>query len=177
MFRKKEYQMRVLFVTVFVIILTQASFSQNNASTTNRIIQNLNRIESIYFKYLTFKEQQEAIKLLNDTRDLIMKNSPSIQNDLNLLNDESFSSLFESVKKEMADNSKTKLISAIGKNGKITSDQLSKLIALYTFDNYREELLRSIADNIIDPVNIGIVLKYFDSAIIREKLAEYFRNR
>jgi hypothetical protein len=172
--------MRYFFLSLSILLFVQMGFSQdNNSNTASRIIQNLDRIESLYIKYLNFQEQQEAVKLLNETRNLIM-NSPIIslsQNDLNILNEASFLSLLDSVKKEVSDRSKTILIKAIGKRGKITCTQLSQLIALYSFDSNREELLMSIADSIIDPVNIGIVLKYFDSSITREKLAEYFRGR
>jgi hypothetical protein len=175
--------MRKLVLLGLVLVLAQNGFSQSGPKDpTSRIIDNLGKIESLYFKNLTPQERQEAVRLLNETRSLVVGNpAPPDRSggfsERNILGDESFQSLYDSVKNEPVEDSKSKLILAIGKNGKLTCAQLSQLVALYTFDSSRESLIRSLADNIFDPVNIGIVLKYFDSSITRDKLAEFFRNR
>lgn len=175
--------MRAFAAVCLLLFFALNGFSQSSQKDpTNRIIENLSKIESLYFKSLTAQERKEAVSLLNETRNLVVNNPvpkerPGDLSAFNVLSEESFLSLYESVRKELSDDAKNTLILAIGENGKITCTHLARLIALYTFDAYRERLLKAIADNIIDPVNIGLVLKHFDSSITRDQLAVFFRNR
>ncbi len=175
--------MRYFFLTVFILFFSQLGFPQDYKNDpASKIIQNLSQIESLYFKNLNTRERQEALRLVNETRTLVVENviskeKESEQKDLNILSEEGFKSLMASVKNESSDRSKTKLIMSIGKNGKITSAQAAQFVALYKFDRDREDLLKSISDNIIDPVNIGLALKYIDSSSIRDKLVDYYRNK
>jgi hypothetical protein len=169
--------------TISIFLFIQSGFCQDNQNDpTSKIIQNISRIESLYFKNLSTLDRQEAVKLVNETRSLIMENQVSkeiktAQKDINILSEEGFKSLLDSVKDENSDASRTKIILSIGKKGRITSAQVAQLVALYKYDPEREKLIKSISDNIIDPVNIGVALKYFDSSRSRENLAEYFRNK
>ena len=86
-------------------------------------------------------------------------------------------SLLSSIKSEGSDLSKTKIVLTIGKNGRITAAQLEKIVALYTFDNYREDLIRNIIDNVVDPVNMALVLRHFDNSITRDNLGKWLQSR
>ena len=174
--------MRRVYLIAFLVCLSNFVFSQQVIPTNDStIINNLNLIENIYFKYLNPEEKKEAIRLLNETKYLVIDISDnSVSNSqiqLNVLNEAGFQALYDNVKKELSDDTKNTIILSIGKNGKITSSQLARLISLYSFDVYKEKLIKLISNNIIDPVNIGEVLGYFDSSVTRNQLAEYFRTR
>jgi len=159
-----------------------AGFAQSTAPDPKSvIISNLDQIERLYVTSLTGADRNEAIRLMNETRSLIAGmpiEAFGIKSPLrgNLLNEDGFASLYAQVGAESSDKSKTTIIESIGKTGMITSAQVGKLISLYNFDTYKEELLRGIAYNIIDPVNIGEALKYFDSAISKDRMAEFFKS-
>ncbi len=149
---------------------------------TALLLQNLNKIENLYFPYLKGDEYKQAVDLLNQTRKLIVdemdKPGPEQEKvDRNILTDEGFNSLYNSTKREFRDADKSNIILAMGKNGKLTCLQLSKLLKLYTFDSDKVYLMKKIADHIIDPVNISVVLNTIDNSIIKEEMARFFQNR
>jgi hypothetical protein len=169
----------MLFFSYLFLTQVSAQDMQNNAKS--KLLQNLNTIENLYLKYLNPSEQRDAVRLLNETRNIIIGDNVALNlkvdySGLNVLNDASYKKLLESLKKEGADFNKTKLIQAIGKNGKITCEQLDGLISTYSFDSYKIELLKAISGNIIDPVNIGVVLSHFDSVTSRDEMVKYFQN-
>ena len=170
---------RLAFSMFFICFFYSIFASPIQNDSTAKIIKNLNTIESMYFKYLTKQEQKEAISLINEVRSIIAGIDIPVNNasNPNVLNEEGFLSLYTSVKNEIGDSNKTKIILSIGRNGRITCSQLEKIIALYSFDHYRSELLMAIADNILDPVNIGVVAKHYDSSIDRDEIIKYFQTK
>ena len=173
---------KILCSVAFLLTIFAVSAQNKPVDTTATAMSNLNRIENLYFKYLSSQERQEATRLLNETRGILVgiqssQDNPSKQNDLNILSDESLQSLLSSIKSEGSDLSKTKIVLTIGKNGRITAAQLEKIVALYTFDNYREDLIRNIIDNVVDPVNMALVLRHFDNSITRDNLGKWLQSR
>jgi len=168
---------RLIFVSLFLLCVGGAysyTFPFRD-DPESRIMRNLNYIENMYFRYLNSHERKEAVRLLNETKELIVRNiGGSIYP--NIMSEESFLILFNNVKNEITDASKTKVIQASLGNGKITCSQLERLIAVYKFDNRRVELIKSIADKIIDPVNIEVVLQHIDSSLRRNELRELFNK-
>lgn len=166
---------RLAFVSIFILCVGVAysyTFPFRD-DPESRIMQNLNYIESMYFKYLSPHERREAVRIMNETKGLIVGsiNSPIYHH---IMSEEAFLVLYNNVKNEIADASRTKVIQTSLGNGKITCSQLERLIAVYKFDNRRVELIKSIADKIIDPVNIEVVLQHIDSSLRRNELREFF---
>ena len=168
---KRLISLGILLVCVGIAYSHTSPF---RAYPESRIIHNLNYIENMYFKYLSPHERREAVKIMNETRELIVGVIGGPSHYHNIMGDEAFFILYNNVKKEITDSAKTKLIQKSLANGKITCSQLEKLVALYTFDNRREELIKGIADKIIDPVNIEVVLQHFDSSVKRDQLRDFF---
>jgi len=183
LFDEKEKSMRSIMAIVLIAFGIQATFGQEKlVDNSAKIISNLNRIETLYFKCLSQKEKEEATQLLNETRKLAVGNSVSTGDSdkryrQNVLSEDGFQVLLDSVKKEKFEESKTDIVMTIGKNGRITCAQLENIISLYKFDLYREGLIRKIIDNVIDPVNIDPVLKHIDNSITRENLKIWVQNR
>jgi hypothetical protein len=182
-FTKKEIVMRKFMFAVVVLFSILPVFSEPSRQEPHVIIaRDLNTIENMYLKYLNSSEQREAIGLLNEIRSLLYQidskekeTFPKV--DPNILSNDSFISLLDNVNREKADFNKTPIIQAIGKKGKVTCAQLEKLVATYTFDSYKVEIIKWIADNIIDPVNIGIVLVHIDNSYTRKEISDFFQNR
>jgi len=173
---------KVLFSVIFAFTIFAISAQNKPLDNTATAMSNLSRIENLYFKYLSAQERQEATRLLNETRGILVgmqssQDNPPKRNELNILSDDSLQSLLSSIKSEGSDLSKTRIVLTIGKNGRITAAQLEKIIALYTFDNYREDLIRNIIDNVVDPVNMALVLRHFDNSITRDNLGKWLQNR
>lgn len=175
--------MNVRILPLVLFVCATAGFSQRQPTDpTARALENLARIEALYFPRLSPDERKTAILLMNETRLSFVGQherpvGPSKHNDLNVLNESTFQKLLASVKKEVSDPAKTRLVLAIGKKGKITSSQVAALIETYSFDLYRSELVRALADNIVDPVNIGMALDHYDNTIVRDEMAAFFRDR
>jgi hypothetical protein len=167
---------RLIFIGIFLLCVgvVYSYTLPYKADPESRIIQNLNYIENMYFKYLSPHERKEAIRIMNETKALIVGIVSGTAHYHNVMSDEAFFILYNSVKDEITDSTKTKIIQKSLANGKITCSQLEKLVALYTFDNRREELIKVIADRIIDPVNIEVVLQHFDSSVKRDQLRDFF---
>lgn len=159
------------FICIFLLGLTFIA-AQNDLDDSKTIIfRDLDKIESLYFKNLSSRDKQEALSLTNEIRELLIS-----CNNYNILSEDGFELLYQNVENEITEFSKTEaLIESIG-TAKIFCRQLEKLISLYSSDLMKEKLIQSISDNILDPVNIGVVLQHINSAIIRDNLTEYFNN-
>lgn len=164
-----------IFLLCAGVVYSRAFPLPFKADPESRIMQNLSYIENMYFKYLSPHERMEAIRIMNETRELIVGvfDGP-VYHHYSIMGDEAFFVLYNSVKNETTDSAKTKLIQKSLSNGKITCSQLEKLVALLTLDNWREELIKSIAGKIIDPVNIEVVLQHFDSSAKRDQMRDFF---
>lgn len=170
------FMKRLIFPSIFLLCVGLA-YSHTfpfGADPESRIIQNLNYIENMYFKHLSPHERREAVKIMNETKELVVGLTSGPVYHHSIMGEEAFIILYNNVKNEISDSAKTKLIQKSLGNGKITCSQLGKLVALYKFDNRREELIKSVADKILDPVNIEVVLQHFDSSIKREQLRDFF---
>lgn len=174
--------MKKSLMIAFAISLCGVAFSEPTVGDTRaKILANLNAVESSYLKYLRGEELLNAVALLNETRGLIVgivlpiPETSSLGNS-NLLSEEAFVEMFMRVKNEPSDSIKISIIMSIGKSGKVTCSQVGRLIACFSFDHYKGELLRKIARNIIDPVNIGLMIKHINSSITRNEMVEYFAN-
>lgn len=166
-----------IFLLCAGVVYSRAIPLPFKADPESRIMQNLSYIENMYFKYLSPQERKEAVRIMNETRELIVGIFAGPAYHYNVMGEEAFLALYNDVKEEISDSAKTKIIQKALGNGNITCSQLGKLVALYSFDLWREELLKSIADKIIDPVNIEIVLQHFDSSINRDQMRDFFSKR
>jgi hypothetical protein len=175
--------MNIRILPLALLLCSTTGFAQRQPSDpTAKALENLARIEALYFPRLSPDERKAAILLMNETRLSFVGQyerpvGPTKHHDLNVLNDSAFQKLLASVKKEISGPTKTKLVLAIGKKGKVTSSQVAALIETYSFDSDRSELLRALADNIVDPVNIGMALDHYDNSLVRDEMAEFFRDR
>lgn len=173
---------KLLSSVFFALTIFSISAQNKQADSTATAMSNLSRIENLYFKYLSAQERQEATRLINETRGIVVglqssQDNPPRGNDLNILSDESLQSLLDSLKSENSDYSKNGMVLTIAKNGKITAAQLEKIVALYTFDKYREDLIHNIINSVVDPVNMPLVLRHFDSQVTRDNLGRWLQNR
>lgn len=149
----------------------------NRESDETKAIQNLNQIENLYFKYLNKRERQEAIFLLNQTRRLIINGPHQSIPHATLLDSKAYNIMLENVKIASSDIERNKIIQSIGGNRKISCEQLESFITCYTFNSYKEDIVKKMADKIIDPINIGVVIRHIESSITRDNLYDYFKDR
>lgn len=170
--------MNKLYYTILFFLLGLCFISaQNNFDDSITIInRNLDKIESLYLQYLSGDEKQEAVTLANEIREILNGNSylTSLNNNYNILSEEGFVLLYQNVENEITDFRKTETLVEFLASGKIFCRHLEKLILLYSSDLTKEKMIQAISDNILDPVNIGIVLQHINSTIIRDNLIEYF---
>jgi len=161
---------KLLYTVLFFLLGLCFITAQNNFDDSITIVnRNLDKIESLYLQYLSGAEKQEALALTNEIREILSSN-----NDYNILSEEGFVLLYQNVENEITDFRKTEALIEFLASGKIFCRHLEKLILLYSSDLTKEKLIQSISDNILDPVNIGIVLQHINSTIIRDNLIEYF---
>lgn len=179
--------MRIMHNAIILFLLLlggKNTFAQSDDNkNTATIITHLNQIESLYFKFLSSKEQQTAIQLMNETRELIVgledRDSDSRRNTyLNSFSDEAFDALYKNVKNIISDSEKTKLIlSSLGKKGKVSMKQIGQLVKLYTFDDDKKNLLIGSYNNIIDPINIVLVIQFIGSPFIRDEVLQFYQQQ
>ena len=161
-------------------------FSENSSADGRaQILANLNRVESTYLARLSGKELQDAVRLLNETRALIAGLPAGLggQRDqwggsANQLNDEGLQGLIDSANKEGYDGNKNKVVmSALGSRGKITASQLRDLFKIYSDDSSKKDLLIAIHDNVVDPVNIGMVLSGFNNSYYSDQVLKAYKDQ
>jgi hypothetical protein len=148
----------------------------------SQIIANLNRIEAMYVVRLTGKDLQEATRLMNETRGLLVGITTSIpttenENSGNRLSTEGLQSLLDAIHKESFDQNRTKLVlGTIGKTGKLSMLQVKSIIQFYSDDSEKKDLLISIHDNIVDPINIAVILQSFTFTMYRDQVLKAYQE-
>jgi hypothetical protein len=170
----------------YILLVTLLIAGSNLAAQTpqervkHKIIQNLKQIEESYFKYLSFEERRDALQLMNETILLVQSSrfdvSSSSGNDPNVLGEEGFQTLLKEVSSTISESEKTTRIRAIGKRGWISCSQLRALLNTYTFDNSKVELIKSVYNQVYDPVNISLATSTVQNSILRKELEEYLAN-
>ncbi len=180
-------------VAVALISMTNGLFAQAAASPAhaasaekNALIADLERIEDLYFKYLSFDERRKALALMDSVMRRIRADQAGYEDGRfdrrgrdprNVLSDEAFASLRDHVKKELSESRRNDLVLAVGGRGYLTSAQLKTLMETYAFDSYKEALVRSVYPSIVDPVNLVIVLPLINSSITRDEIAKWLAEQ
>ncbi|GEM_PF-1936735 len=169
-------------------LVAQAAVSPPKAASVEKdaLIADLERIEDLYFKYLSFDERRKALALMDSVLRRIRADQAGFEDGRhdrhgrdprNVLGDEAFSSLLDQVKKEGMESKKNSLILAVGKRGFMTAAQLEALMESYTFDSNKVALIKGVYPNIVDPVNLVIVLPLIDSSITRDEIARWLAEQ
>ena len=170
-----------------ILLIAQMGFSQNQTTLSpekTQIIERLKLIENSYINKLDFDERRKAIQLMNEILARLQtigeaplpvtSPQPALINPI--MGDTAFKNLLSQVNSENFDSEKTKLITAVINRGFISSEQLSQLIATYTWDNDRQACIENVYKNVLDKGNISMVLQYFQSSITKGKVLDYIKN-
>ena len=107
------------------------------ADPESRIIHNLDYIENMYFKYLSPHERREAVKIMNETRELIVGVIGGPSHYHNIMGDEAFLFSITMLKRDngFGQDKTNPEIPGQRENNLFAPE---KLVALYTFDNRRK---------------------------------------
>lgn len=160
-------------------------FSSDLKVKEQTAIDKLKEIENKYYKYLSFDERREAIKLMDEIIDIINSEEKLTKpnkketklNKNNIILDSVFDELLENVSHEAFGDDQVRMILAIGEKGYLYSSQLKLLVDEIDRDQYKTELIKKIYSNIIDPVNLVIVTESYTFSSDRENIESWLQKQ
>ena len=173
MIKYKPY--KIFFTTIFILFV-QSIWALDPAFDLYRSIkEDLKKIEYLISKGTVGEDRTNALSLieeLNEKIDSLLKYA-SVK--ANTISEEALAVLENRIR-ESTDYRKVEIITSSLVDGYIYSNQLARLIALFSFDSYRETAVLNIKNSIIDPINIGLVLEKFDFEINRRSVEQRFKK-
>jgi hypothetical protein len=168
-------------IIILVCILAANALDAETSGTDEvdqAIIDNLATIENAYFKGLDSQERREAVELMEKTIEMIKSrlSGNHAGRKPRPLSDEAFAEILKSVSAEFADHNRTEKALDLTQDVRITCGQLKKLVALYSFDSRKVELIKAIFPRVMDPQNMVIVTPLITSGITRGELEEWLKD-
>lgn len=171
-------------IIVFICVGTSL-FSSDLKVKEKSAIDKLKEIENKYYKYLSFEERREAIKLMDDIIDIISSEEELTKpnkketkiNKKNIILDSVFDELLENVSQEAFGDDQVRMILAIGEKGYLYSSQLKLLVDEIDRDKYKTELINKIYPNIIDPVNLVIVTQSYTFSSNKKNIESWLQKQ
>ena len=184
MLSKYFHPIKVVFF--FVFFLSYAVFAQNNS----RIIRDLEALER-YLETIPRREDRDAaFDLIDNIYSLLEKqnnsNRPNRPNRpsghgggymQNVLSESGFNKLLTQLKEESFDDNKVKIVQATVNNGKITSQQLKRIVQTFTFDNGKVSVIKWAYSKLSDPININEAIEEIMSGLEKKEVNRFIREQ
>lgn len=164
----------VSFIVFFVNLNAQ---DNTNGEKKNLLINNLKKIEDLYFKYLNFSERREALELLDQSLAILKDEKFIISNEATELNDEVFNVLLNDVNSTIMHSEKNEKIIGMAKKVKLSSHQLYKLLENYKFDDDKIKVIKAVYTQINDTENMVLVTPLIENSILRTELEKWIWDR
>ena len=95
----------------------------------------------------------------------------------NVLSESGFNKLLTQLKEESFDDNKVKIVQATVNNGKITSQQLKRIVQTFTFDNGKVSVIKWAYSKLSDPININEAIEEIMSGLEKKEVNRFIREQ
>lgn len=139
----------------------------------NRLIENLQELDSDYLQNLSYKDYRKAREILIESFNLlrmIPDNGITIREEMKIMSDKDFSELCENIKSESFESDKIYVIQLAAKYNRFTVAQLITLIDLMSFSNDKIEVVKIVYPNVIDKYNSHLIINAFTHSSDKERV-------
>lgn len=139
----------------------------------NRLIENLQRLDSEYLQNLSYKDYRKAREILIESFNLLRMTPDdgiTIRDEMKVMSDKDFYDLCENIKSENFESDKIYVIQLAAKYNRFTVAQLITLIDLMSFSNDKIEVVKIVYPNVIDKYNSHLIINAFTHSSDKERV-------
>ncbi len=177
----------VVIVVYLIFISVNETYSQRKPDfrnisireIKNRLIENLQMLDSDYLQNLSYKDYRRAREILIESFNLlrmIPDNGVTIRQEMKIMSDREFSDLCESIKSESFESDKIYVIQLAAKYNRFTVAQLVTLIDLMSFSNDKIEVVKIVYPNVIDKYNSHLIINAFTHSSDKERVKKIIND-
>lgn len=177
----------LLIILLFVFVSVSETYSQRKPDfrnisireVKNRLIENLQELDSEYLQNLSYKDYRKARELLIESYNLlrmIPDNGITIREEMKIMSDRDFSDLCEKIKSEGFESDKIYVIQLAAKYNRFTVAQLITLINLMSFSNDKIEVVKIVYPNVIDKYNSHLIINEFTHSSDKERVKKIIND-
>ncbi|AFH50330.1 Hypothetical protein IALB_2627 [Ignavibacterium album JCM 16511] len=177
----------LLIILLFVFVSVSETYTQRKPDfrnisireVKNRLIENLQELDSEYLQNLSYKDYRKAREILIESYNLlrmIPDNGITIHEEMKLLNEKEFAELCEKIKSEGFESDKIYVIQLAAKYNRFTVAQLITLIDLMSFSNDKIEVVKIVYPNVVDKYNSHLIINAFTHSSDKERVKKIIND-
>lgn len=179
--------MKKIVVLLGILFVAFNGFSQNQSTPSSEelkrkeIISLLKDIEGSYFKYLNYDERRIAINKLDKALMILQQLTLTSTNQNAIPNvaiaDDSFEVLLKEVSSTNDHAEKNRKVTLVSKTSFFNCNQIKSLLATYTWDKDKVEIIKIIYSRVIDKQNILLVTSTVTNSIEQKELEDWILSQ